>query len=29
MKKTIEDSAWDGFRALADDKKLFKKLPEK
>jgi len=26
MKKTIEDSAWDGFRALADDKKLFKKL---
>ena len=26
MRKVIEDSAWEGFRAIADDKKLFKRL---
>ena len=26
MRKIIEDSAWEGFRAIGEDKKLFKKL---
>jgi toxin YoeB len=28
MRKTIEDSAWDGFWAIVDDKKLSKKLKQ-
>jgi toxin YoeB len=26
MRKIIEDSAWDGYRALSSDRKLWKKL---
>ena len=26
MRKIIEDPAWEGFRAISEDKKLFKKL---
>jgi len=26
MKKTIEESAWEGYKTIAEDRKLFKKL---
>jgi toxin YoeB len=26
MRKVIEDSAWDGFRKISEDRKLYKKL---